>query len=118
MWDKHIQIHLIGLPFVFNSEDGKNEASRAGRYWNINSSKSLMKEVDYLPKLETLEAEVRNLVASRRGLLHKELGQDIKKRSFGKRLSYYLDSIHLNGKGNALIAKEIMDSFFVGQSAP
>ena len=117
LWDSKTAIYLVGLPLLFNKDDGEKEARQAGMYWSIDPSKSLMAEVNYLPKLIALEEAVREGVALRRGLPYKELGESIKSLTLKKRIKYYLDSAHLDAKGNELIAREIWGTFFKSQNS-
>lgn len=92
---------------MFNREDSEKEAAQAAHFWNLSDSKSLLKEVQYLPILEELEKEVRFNVSRRYNLKYFEIGSGIKQLPFNERLRFYVDSIHMNKSGTQLIAGEV-----------
>lgn len=108
LW-KEEKVVLLGLPLLFQAKDGRKEVKKAGLFWNLENKASLEQEVIYLPKLEALGKEVRSTMSSKKGVVVNEIGVAIKEKPFNKRLRLYLDSIHANAEGTALIADEIFN---------
>ncbi len=109
LWDTQTRIYLIGLPLLFNKEDGEKQVRQAALYWNISDTSSLLQEVHYIPVLEDLEKSVRLEVAQEKKIYYREVGKNIKAQSFSKRLRLYIDSAHMNTSGVKIISDEIFE---------
>lgn len=111
LWRNDAKVYLLGFPLLFNHEDGEREAAYAARYWGLTDSESIENEVRYLPLIENIEREVRNAVAAETGVVHKELGDNIKKMPFQDRIRLYGDSVHMNRDGVKILSEEIFRVF-------
>ncbi|MBF0557136.1 MAG: hypothetical protein HQK96_21695 [Nitrospirae bacterium] len=114
LWDKHVHIYLIGLPFLFDKEDSAKQARTAALYWNV-PEESLLKEVRYMPILEKLEHDVRRDVSEKLNISHFETGKEIKEHTFSKRIRLFIDSVHMNSTGTEIIAGEILQHLSGGR---
>jgi lysophospholipase L1-like esterase len=112
LWGGSRHVLVVGLPWLFNREDGPQVLPLAMEVWGVADRRELADELSYLPPLERLEQEARQELPARRkgnALSVREVAASLKSRPFPQRLRYYLDPLHGTAEAHDLFAAEMHD---------